>query len=1261
MFEIIGEHIAELSDEDLRSLIGMLCEAEARRHGHCVSGVTWSGNQNAKDAGLDVRVSLPVTAKIGGFIPKPSTGFQVKKSDMPRGAIIHEMKPKGVIRPAIAALAEDAGAYIIVSAGGSTSDSALADRRAAMAEAMQGVPHAEKLAWDFLDRGRIATWVRDHAGIIPWVRKKIGKAIPGWHPYGAWSHAPDSRNPEYLADEVARIRTGTQTEGDGLSAIDGINRIRDVLRTPGHVVRLVGLSGVGKTRLLEALFEEELGTNALDPALAAYTNVADIPDPQPPVLAMDLLADARRMILVIDNCPPDLHENLSQIVRVPNSTLSIITAEYDIREDQPEGTNVFSLVASSDKLIERLVTRRFPQLSQVDCRTIVESSGGNARIAIALAGTVQKNETIAGLSDAELFRRLFHQRHEPDESLLLIAQVCALFYSFQGHDVDGSDAELPILGGLIGKTADQMYAGVAELLRRDLLQQRSVWRAVLPHAIANRLAPMALKNIPSQRIETTIVKGEPERLLRSFSRRLGYLNSCKEAQAIVSAWLAPSGFLHDVLHLSPLRKAVFQNVALVLPGLTLANLERSVAKRTDSALYTSEDLVDLIHLIAYDPELFERSVALLLRFYTTGVYIDEYAGNKITTLCRPYSSGTHATIEQRRALVEGLLRSPEPKVQALGIKALSSMLTSQKIFASDQFDFGARSRDSGYHPKSQAELATWFNSALKLVEAFSSPASSEYDAIKRIFAERFPLLWGVTDDLCDHLSELSLVFACNGFWEDGWAAIEKVIRHNYSLSLESLAKLDKLEKFLCPKDLVTEVRSTLRQADENRRDHSETIEYDGFDPSRKRTVAALTRLAKGVSSDINTFNELVPELFGEGRHLNVFGHALAKATDSPRIMWEAFISQLTARANGNIAVMCGFLKGLQAVKSDEVEAMLDEAMIDPALASRFAQLQASVNVSDRGIARLYRSLDSGLSEREQFSQLAVAMTADSISTIAFRDFVLAIVKRGRIDEALHLVSMRINLTSLRQPLIEVLELGRRVLAGFQLEPSKHRSSEFFFDLSRVATFCLEGSEGEEVARATLRKLKGASEVSKMDAVLYGGLLRALFVTHTAAALDEVFGADTEAAEAGFRFFGSMVTPIIRLLDGVSPKTLIAWCEPAPDLRYPIIASIGVLFKQEPDLEQRLHWTPLAELLLKNSPGQKAVFQRIVSQLFPASDAGSWSRSQEDRVQLLETLDVSSQPEIHAEKLVALARLKPMIEEARLMKLEQDRRRTARFE
>ena len=95
-------------------------------------------------------------------------------------------------------------------------------------------------------------------------------------------------------------------------------------------------------------------------------------------------------------------------------------------------------------------------------------------------------------------------------------------YSFEGEDVSGDESELSILGGLIGRASTDVFSGVAELRRRDLLQSRGPWRAVLPPAIANRLAATALQNLPSATLNDGFVRKAPARLLQSFSRRLGY-------------------------------------------------------------------------------------------------------------------------------------------------------------------------------------------------------------------------------------------------------------------------------------------------------------------------------------------------------------------------------------------------------------------------------------------------------------------------------------------------------------------------------------------------------------------------------------------------------------------------------------------------------------------------------------------------------------------------------------------------------------------
>jgi hypothetical protein len=239
MFDVTPDEIAGLNDEDLRTLVALLCEAEASLRGLPRSAVTWGGNQTAPDGGLDVRVSLRQDAPVEGFIPRFSTGIQVKKPDMRPRDIIREMRPAGLIRPVIQELADEGGAYLIISSGASTSDRALRERCSAMREALADVANAERLHVEFYDRTRLATAVRSHPGLVTWVKERAGRSLVGWRPYGPWSGVQDN---EYLLDNKLRLRFRDRASDPGLPAVEGINRLRGDLAQAGNVIRLVGLS-----------------------------------------------------------------------------------------------------------------------------------------------------------------------------------------------------------------------------------------------------------------------------------------------------------------------------------------------------------------------------------------------------------------------------------------------------------------------------------------------------------------------------------------------------------------------------------------------------------------------------------------------------------------------------------------------------------------------------------------------------------------------------------------------------------------------------------------------------------------------------------------------------------------------------------------------------------------------------------------------------------------------------------------------------------
>jgi hypothetical protein len=619
MFDINGNDIGALSDTDLRSLIGLLCEADLVCSGHPTAGVTWGGHQNAPDGGIDVRVELKNAPCPDSYIPRARTAFQVKKPDMHRSEIIKEMRPGGELREVLKDLVDTNGAYIIVCSQGSVADSSLRDRVSAMQEALSELPNASDIKVDFYDRERVAGWVRSHHAITLWIREKLGRPIEGWKPYGNWANCPEGTESEYLSDGEVRLHTTQASSTEGLSGIEGVEAIRAKLQRPSASVRLTGLSGVGKTRLLQALFDERIGSAPLNKAQVFYTDISDGPVPAPRTFAEELVALRKPAILVVDNCPPDLHRRLTSVCATSLSSVSLITVEYDVREDQPEETEVFRLEPASLALIEKVIKARFPHVSSVDVRTIAGFSGGNARIAIALANTIQRGENLSSLNDEDLFGRLFHQRNEQNGELLKTAEVCSLVYSFECKIGDGEDLELKLLSKLADISVNKLYEHVSELKRRDLVQSRSVWRAVLPHALANRLAQRALENIPLDAIRKAFEQDGSERLLRSFSKRLGYLHKSDQAREIVNQWLSENGLLSDVRNLNPLCIDLFKNISSVDMDATILAIEKA-AKQDLSGKFLSRENVNffdfsrLLVSLAYYEKFFDRSTNLLCHF-----------------------------------------------------------------------------------------------------------------------------------------------------------------------------------------------------------------------------------------------------------------------------------------------------------------------------------------------------------------------------------------------------------------------------------------------------------------------------------------------------------------------------------------------------------------------------------------------------------------------------------------------------------------------
>lgn len=1264
MFDITSDDIILLNDIDLRELVGRLCEAELSSRGLSPSAVTWGGNQTAADGGLDVRVALPTSVSIEGFIPRPSTGFQVKKPDMPRADIIAEMRPSGIIRPVIQELATESGAYVIVSSSGSTTDRVLLNRQRALREALDDVGNAGQLHTDFYDRTRLATWVRLHPGLITWVKEKVGRALIGWRPHGPWTGAAEGVDSEYLLDDKLRLHLGRHRDAPAQSVTNTIDELRDELRQPGKIVRLVGLSGVGKTRLAQALFDDRIGARPLPTSLAVYTNLSDNPDPQPVGMASDLIANRTRAVLIVDNCPPDLHRRLSELCRGQASTVSVLTVEYDVRDDQPEGTQVVTLDTSSPDLIERLIRHRYSHISQVDARTIAEASGGNARIAVALAETVDLSDSITGLSNDELFQRLFRQRQESNDALLLAAQACSLVYSFQGEGLDGDEAELPRLAVLVGQVPTEIYRHVGELLRRDLVQQRGVWRAMLPHALANRLAARALDDTPFELIEQQLVDGGTERLARSFSRRLSYLHDHPKVNAIVERWLAPDGLLGNVAALNDLGQAMFENVASVLPRAALDALERAVNSSPEGAIMVWQRHLPLLRSLAYEPPLFARSAQLLAQTSTqnTDELKAKEASDTFISLFTIYLSGTHATIEQRLGVLESLLRSGEAKSRALGLAALDKVLEATHFSSGYRFEFGARSRDFGCEPRHEADVALWYNSSLTLIERLALTEGLLRPELRDLLARKFRGLW-TRAHMYGDLERLFRIFATDGFWREGWFACQETMRFDRDRQLpETRARLSALSADLRPSNLQERVRAVVLGNRSGCLD-IEDMDVDGEPMSATQRLEAIAyKLGSAVATDEVVFRELLPELLCGGNRACTFGRGLAGTSPDPRATWARLVEGLEqiVPEHRSVQLLGGFLEELWEKDLDLAQVLLDEALEQLSLEVFLPALQSAVSLDERGVDRLMKALYRGNVPVGMYRELAYGRTTAHLEGGVLKALVLLIADQpDGFDIALDILYMRFYSDCSAQHAHEpmLLEAGRELLQRVTFNKGNQRED---YQLAGVVKTSLTDPGSGPIAAEIAARLKQAITACEIHSLDNDDLLTALLQVQPTAVLNALFDGGERDQHAEICVFQHLGNYRRNPADVISCEALIAWCDGDRERRYPLAASI-ITFACTLEGSGPLVWSEQAKSLLANAPDFRSVLTVLIKRFRPMSWSGSRAALMETNARLLDSLDSIVPSSLIPFVTGAKANIAQDVERERQWETGKDQDRDERFE
>ncbi len=942
-FSIQSADVNKLNDIQLTQLLKELLHAEAFRFGLAQRSVEVALNINTGDGGEDGRISWQEGPESTDYIPNRLTLFQNKATKMGPTDYGKELLTKdGLLKPIVEQGLDVGGSYVVFTTQ-ALNHSEKQKRINEMRRVLNtlGKEYYHSCDIKIYDSAQIAGWANWYIPAIVAIQNWIGRpAERGLKTFDLWSEHEDiSRLPFIHVTSRQHI----------------ISTLKSELIKPRSCFRIMGLSGLGKTRTAyQAFCEDDLLKN-----LVVYVDANHAP--QIDALVADWVTLRLEAILVIDNCEYRLHDRLVREVRRQDSKISLLSLDYNFDTVSTQ-TNIFTLEALDDsellQLLNPIYKDRLPDLDR-----IASFAQGFPQIAVLLADArLNEDPRTGALTEDELANKLLWSRGENENTdYLKILQVCSLFNVF-GIEKE-EECQLEFISNIVGLEIDTVFECVQKYSERGLIDRRGRFGQVVPKPLAIRLAGQWWTKTRVEK-QKNFIDDLPDGMLQGFCDQVEKLDFHPNVKALAQMLCGAQGpFGQAEVILSDRGSRLFRALVIVNPEATSSALYRIVEPLSNEQILAIEDnvrrnLVWALEMLCFHSYLFEESAWVL---FLLAVVENETWSNNATgmfsQLYRVQLSGTNAEPSVRFTLLRRALNLYKEQADLVILKALEQAIKlrggSRTVGAEYQ---GTKSPLQEWQPIIWQEIFDYwqeaFNILLEMLNRGLVQNEKAADAIGHSIREfvnqgRIEMLDTAIRRVVEH----------NGrYWPAALHSIKSTFEYDArNIRPEGLKALDTWLELLKPNEATLEEKLKILVINppwEHRKDESGNY-IDVATENAKE-------LATEVSKDIGTLFDNIPLLLeGEQKQAYVFGCQLVLEVESYEDLLETVLNTLRDIETPNIKFCLGLFNGVFQKSENSWQSYIEQIASDKILVCYYPDFIRTGKIRENHLEKLLELIKIG--------------------------------------------------------------------------------------------------------------------------------------------------------------------------------------------------------------------------------------------------------------------------------------------------------------